>query len=67
MQLLKYQQRLQVNCLVKLCDGLSGLNQLCTHYTVPVWLTAAPTLAILKAVSNAGLTASQVDYYEITE
>ena len=29
--------------------------------------TTAPTLAIPKAISNAGLEASQIDYYEINE
>ncbi|XP_076905105.1 acetyl-CoA acetyltransferase 1-like [Bidens hawaiensis] len=33
----------------------------------PELFTTAPSLAILKAISNAGLTASQVDYYEINE
>ncbi|KAL9684184.1 hypothetical protein QQ045_021618 [Rhodiola kirilowii] len=31
------------------------------------WFTTAPSLAIPKAISNAGLDASQVDYYEINE
>ena len=29
--------------------------------------TTAPALAIPKAISNAGLEASQIDYYEINE
>ncbi|XP_076928443.1 acetyl-CoA acetyltransferase 1-like [Bidens hawaiensis] len=33
----------------------------------PELFTTAPSLAIPKAISNAGLTASQVDYYEINE
>ncbi|KAK3163678.1 hypothetical protein QOZ80_1AG0006800 [Eleusine coracana subsp. coracana] len=33
----------------------------------PELFTTAPALAIPKAVSNAGLQASQVDYYEINE
>ena len=53
--------------LVKVCDGLSGLSQLCTHYPVHVWFTAAPALTIPKPISNVALTASQVDYYAITK
>uniref|UniRef100_A0A7N0TQL1 Acetyl-CoA C-acetyltransferase n=1 Tax=Kalanchoe fedtschenkoi TaxID=63787 RepID=A0A7N0TQL1_KALFE len=33
----------------------------------PEWFTTAPSLAIPKAISNAGLDASQIDYYEINE
>lgn len=33
----------------------------------PELFTTAPALAIPKAVSNAGLEASQIDYYEINE
>lgn len=33
----------------------------------PELFTTAPALAIPKAISNAGLDASQVDYYEINE
>ncbi|CAL9126566.1 unnamed protein product, partial [Musa textilis] len=33
----------------------------------PELFTTAPALAIPKALSNAGLEASQVDYYEINE
>ncbi|KAL0307256.1 UNVERIFIED_CONTAM: Acetyl-CoA acetyltransferase, cytosolic 1 [Sesamum radiatum] len=33
----------------------------------PELFTTAPALAIPKAISNAGLNASQVDYYEINE
>ncbi|KAG8649136.1 acetyl-CoA acetyltransferase, cytosolic 1 isoform X1 [Manihot esculenta] len=33
----------------------------------PEWFTTAPALAIPKAISNAGLKASQIDYYEINE
>ncbi|KAH7572674.1 hypothetical protein JRO89_XS04G0288900 [Xanthoceras sorbifolium] len=33
----------------------------------PEWFTTAPSLAIPKAISNAGLEASQIDYYEINE
>ncbi|KAK4771990.1 hypothetical protein SAY86_013765 [Trapa natans] len=33
----------------------------------PEWFTTAPSLAIPKAISNAGLEASEVDYYEINE
>lgn len=33
----------------------------------PELFTTAPALAIPKAVSNAGLDSSQVDYYEINE
>lgn len=33
----------------------------------PEYFTIAPALAIPKAISNAGLTASQIDYYEINE
>lgn len=33
----------------------------------PIWFTTAPALAIPKALQNAGLTADQVDYYEINE
>ncbi|KAH9749956.1 putative acetyl-CoA acetyltransferase cytosolic 2 [Citrus sinensis] len=33
----------------------------------PEWFTTAPSLAIPKAIANAGLEASQIDYYEINE
>lgn len=33
----------------------------------PELFTTAPSLAIPKAISNAGLKASQIDYYEINE
>ncbi|KAK9156354.1 hypothetical protein Sjap_003834 [Stephania japonica] len=33
----------------------------------PEFFTTAPALAIPKAISNAGLEASQIDYYEINE
>ncbi|UXP33968.1 acetyl-CoA C-acyltransferase [Reichenbachiella agarivorans] len=33
----------------------------------PIWFTTAPALAIPKAIKNAGITASEVDYYEINE
>lgn len=33
----------------------------------PELFTTAPALAIPKAISNAGLEASQVDFYEINE
>ncbi|EOX93536.1 Acetoacetyl-CoA thiolase 2 isoform 2 [Theobroma cacao] len=33
----------------------------------PEFFTTAPALAIPKAISNAGLDASQIDYYEINE
>jgi hypothetical protein len=33
----------------------------------PELFTTAPALAIPKAISNAGLKASQIDYYEINE
>lgn len=33
----------------------------------PIWFTTAPALAIPKALRHAGLTADQVDYYEINE
>jgi hypothetical protein len=33
----------------------------------PELFTTAPALAIPKAISNAGLQTSQVDYYEINE
>jgi len=33
----------------------------------PELFTTAPSLAIPKAISNAGLDASQIDYYEINE
>lgn len=36
-------------------------------YQAPELFTTAPALAIPKAVSNAGLHASQIDYYEINE
>lgn len=44
-----------------------------THYTnsfqaqAPELFTTTPALAIPKAVSNAGLQTSQIDYYEINE
>lgn len=33
----------------------------------PELFTTAPALAIPKAISNAGLEASQIDFYEINE
>ena len=33
----------------------------------PAWFTTAPSLAIPKAVASAGLSMSDVDYYEINE
>ncbi|XP_047308424.1 acetyl-CoA acetyltransferase, cytosolic 1-like [Impatiens glandulifera] len=33
----------------------------------PEWFTTSPALAIPKAISNAGLNTSQIDYYEINE
>ncbi|WP_209330807.1 acetyl-CoA C-acyltransferase [Lunatimonas salinarum] len=33
----------------------------------PLWFTTAPALAIPKALKNAGLSAEEVDYYEINE
>jgi len=33
----------------------------------PLWFTTAPALAIPKAIKNAGLTAEDVDFYEINE
>ncbi|UOQ75016.1 acetyl-CoA C-acyltransferase [Hymenobacter cellulosilyticus] len=33
----------------------------------PEWFTTSPSLAIPKALKNAGLDASEVDYYEINE
>jgi len=33
----------------------------------PMWFTTAPSLAIPKAMQHAGITASEVDYYEINE
>lgn len=33
----------------------------------PELFTTAPALAIPKAIANAGLEASQIDYYEINE
>lgn len=33
----------------------------------PIWFTTAPALAIPKALHQAGLSANQVDYYEINE
>ena len=33
----------------------------------PMWFTTAPSLAIPKAIKNAGIDASAVDYYEINE
>lgn len=33
----------------------------------PEFFTTAPALAIPKAISKAGLDASQIDYYEINE
>jgi acetyl-CoA C-acetyltransferase len=35
--------------------------------TDPLWFTTAPALAIPKAIKNAGLTESEIDYYEINE
>ncbi|WP_255709897.1 acetyl-CoA C-acyltransferase [Pontibacter harenae] len=33
----------------------------------PIWFTTTPSLAIPKALKNAGVDASEVDYYEINE
>ena len=33
----------------------------------PIWFTTAPALAVPKAIKNAGITADDVDYYEINE
>ncbi|MEM9858130.1 MAG: acetyl-CoA C-acyltransferase [Bacteroidota bacterium] len=33
----------------------------------PIWFTTAPSLAIPKAIAHAGITADDVDYYEINE
>lgn len=33
----------------------------------PMWFTTAPSLAIPKAIKNAGVSASDVDFYEINE
>ncbi|MFC3881637.1 acetyl-CoA C-acyltransferase [Algoriphagus namhaensis] len=35
--------------------------------TDPIWFTTAPALAIPKAIANAGLSAADVDFYEINE
>jgi len=35
--------------------------------TDPIWFTTAPSLAIPKAIQNAGITESDVDFYEINE
>jgi acetyl-CoA C-acetyltransferase len=36
-------------------------------WQAPELFTTAPALAIPKAISNAGLEASQIDFYEINE
>ncbi len=33
----------------------------------PLWFTTAPSLAIPKAIKNAGLTQNDIEYYEINE
>lgn len=33
----------------------------------PLWFTTSPSLAIPKAIAHAGLTAGDIDYYEINE
>ncbi|KZV14215.1 putative acetyl-CoA acetyltransferase, cytosolic 2-like [Dorcoceras hygrometricum] len=33
----------------------------------PEWFTTAPAIAIPKAISNSGLEANNIDYYEINE
>jgi len=33
----------------------------------PLWFTTSPSLAIPKAIEHAGLTADDIDYYEINE
>ncbi len=33
----------------------------------PLWFTTAPALAIPKALKHAGISADQVDFYEINE
>jgi acetyl-CoA C-acetyltransferase len=35
--------------------------------TDPLWFTTAPALAIPKAIKHAGLTADDIDFYEINE
>ena len=56
-----------------LCHGSCLLPVICLgiHMRLalqaPELFTTAPALAIPKAISNAGLEASQIDYYEINE
>ncbi|MCF6360075.1 MAG: acetyl-CoA C-acyltransferase [Cyclobacteriaceae bacterium] len=33
----------------------------------PIWFTTAPSLALPKAIANAGLTQADIEYYEINE
>ena len=33
----------------------------------PIWFTTSPSLAIPKAIANAGITKEEVDFYEINE
>lgn len=33
----------------------------------PIWFTTAPSLALPKAIANAGITKEEVDFYEINE
>jgi len=44
---------------------ISAKTRLCVQ--APELFPTAPALAIPKAISNAGLEASQIDYYEINE
>lgn len=39
----------------------------CLFLQEPELFTTAPALAIPKAIANAGLEASQIDFYEINE
>ncbi|RVW24135.1 putative acetyl-CoA acetyltransferase, cytosolic 2 [Vitis vinifera] len=55
------------------CDGAatlvlgSGKKAVELRLQAPELFTTTPALAIPKAISNAGLKASQIDYYEINE
>jgi acetyl-CoA C-acetyltransferase len=33
----------------------------------PIWFTTSPSIALPKAIKNAGLTPAQIDYWELNE
>lgn len=55
-------------CLYLPCHNFIELDtETIFFWQAPELFTTAPSLAIPKAISDAGLEASQIDYYEINE